>query len=92
MTGICIAPTKKAEVAFAELHETWTSDCGTWRIVAKVESVDSLPKYKVRTTVIFKRNIHTLRYASIQPNGKSRIPDYVLNKYDELISLAREVR
>ena len=90
--GVCIAPVNKPEIAFAELHETWTSESGAWRVEAKVESVDSLPKYKIRTVTIYKRNKHTLRYTRLHRNSDIRIPQTVLNKYDEFISLAREVR
>lgn len=89
--SICIVP-GKPEVAFEELHKSWQSQSGTWRVVANVESVDSRPKYKVRTVTIFKRNAHTLRYVSIQPGPGKRIPDDVLAVYDKFISLANEVR
>lgn len=92
ITSICIAPVDKSEIAFAELHETWTSEGGAWRVEAKVESVESLPKYKVRTVTIYKRNKHTLQYTRLRPDHDIRIPQTVLNKYDEFISLANEVR
>lgn len=90
--SICIAPVEKPEIAFVELHETWTSEGGVWRVEAKVESVESLPKYKVRTVTIYKRNKHTLQYTQLHPDSDFHIPQTVLNKYDEFISLANEVR
>ncbi|ARD47601.1 hypothetical protein [Sporosarcina sp. P33] len=90
--SVCIAPIGKPDVAFAELHETWRSESGSWKVEAKVESVESLPKYKVRTVIIYKRDTQTGKYYDSRENKNLKIPQTVLNKYDEFISLAKEVR
>lgn len=90
--SVCIAPVGKSEIAFGELHEVWISEQGAWKVEAKVESVESLPKYKVRTCIIYRRDNVTGKFYDSRLNDKLLIPQTVLNKYDELISLSNEVR
>lgn len=90
--SVCIAPVGKSDIAFEELHKVWISEQGAWKVEAKVESVDSLPKYKVRTCIIYRRDNVTGEYYDSRLNNNLLIPQTVLNKYDEFISLASEVR
>lgn len=87
--NICICSTHP-ETAFAELDTAWTSENGKWRVTAKVESVDSLPKYKVRTVSIYRQsNGEYFKLTKIQ--GGMKIPDYVMDVYEKFNELVKEV-
>lgn len=88
-TSICIAPSKP-EIAFRELLETWVSPRGAWKIVAKVECVESVPKYKARTVRIFHRTKADRAYYLAELNTDLVIPPYVLDHYHYYLKLVKE--
>lgn len=89
-TSVCILP-GKPEVAFKELHEVWTSECGSWKVEAKVEGLESVPKYKVRTVRILRRNDKTGEFYDTDLNPELNIPTAVETVYEDFRKLVRGV-
>lgn len=88
-TSVCILPSKP-EIAFDELHTVWTSERGAWKVEAKVESLESVPKYKVRTVRILRRNSKTLEFYDADLNPKLTIPPQVKAVYEDFRKLVLE--
>ncbi|WP_432352690.1 hypothetical protein [Sporosarcina sp. A2] len=88
-TSICILP-GKPEIAFKELHTEWMPNSGSWKVVAKVESLDSLPKFKVRTVKIWRRNGETHNFYESELNPKLNIPKQVMEVYENFRKMVKE--
>lgn len=89
MTSISMAP-KTPEVAFRELRETWISPRGAWKIEAKVESLEDVPKFKVRTVQIYHRTKADRAYYLAGLNTDLVVPSYVLDQYRYYLKLVKE--
>ncbi len=88
-TSVCILPSKP-EIAFKEMHEMWISERGAWKVEAKVECLESLPKYKIRSVRIWRRNGETHNFYDAALNPKLTIPKRVTEVYEDLRKLVRE--
>ncbi|MGN7409941.1 hypothetical protein [Sporosarcina sp. SAFN-010] len=88
-TSVCILP-GKPEIAFKEMREIWTSKCGSWKVEAKVEGLESVPKFKVRTVRILRRNSKTGEFYDADLNPKLNIPSPVKRIYGDFRKLVRE--
>lgn len=90
-TSVCILPSKP-EIAFEELDTVWVSPRNAYRVEAEVRSLDSHPKYKVRTVRVFKRNHETDIWREIIRPESYALPSKVLAVYHDFKRLVQEVR